>query len=173
MDYQIASKYFDYDPQTGSLTRKLATMRSNGRIHSQNIGRDASVDCGNGYRRCIITHNGVKYEILAHRLVWLLVHKKHPKDQIDHINGNRSDNRICNLREATSFDNQRNRHKKSGKDSDLPIGVYRKTRKNRSGVWYVASCNGLGKRMSTYTRSLDSAIAARKRFESILWQPIN
>ncbi len=36
----------------------------------------------------------------AHRLVWLWVHGEWPKSEIDHINGDRSDNRIENLREV-------------------------------------------------------------------------
>jgi hypothetical protein len=44
----------------------------------------------------------------AHRVVWALVTGSWPKAQIDHINGNTSDNRISNLREASSVENARN-----------------------------------------------------------------
>ena len=48
-----------------------------------------------GYVRIGI--DGRKYT--SHRLAWLYVHGVWPSDQIDHINRNRSDNRIANLRE--------------------------------------------------------------------------
>lgn len=48
---------------------------------------------------------------LAHRLAWLLFYKKWPEKRLDHINGNKKDNRICNLRECTHSQNLLNRSK--------------------------------------------------------------
>jgi hypothetical protein len=44
----------------------------------------------------------------AHRLAWLMYYGKWPKNDIDHINGIRTDNRICNLREVTRRENLQN-----------------------------------------------------------------
>lgn len=44
----------------------------------------------------------------AHRLAWLYTYGKMPTKEIDHINGNTIDNRICNLREAAHHENARN-----------------------------------------------------------------
>lgn len=50
-----------------------------------------------GYRQIRI--DGILF--MAHRLVWLMIRNEWPLDDIDHINRNRDDNRIENLRVAT------------------------------------------------------------------------
>lgn len=50
----------------------------------------------------------VKYS--AHRLAWLYVHGSMPDEQIDHVNNNRSDNRISNLRLASRSQNMMNQY---------------------------------------------------------------
>tara|TARA_B100000767_G_C19237260_1_gene317740 strand:+ start:59 stop:487 length:429 start_codon:yes stop_codon:yes gene_type:complete len=64
-----------------------------------------------GYTRIAI--KGKKY--LAHRLVWLMTYGTIPAHlQIDHINGDRSDNSINNLRLVTNQGNQHNQHNAKG-----------------------------------------------------------
>ena len=60
---------------------------------------------GKGY--WLIRYNRNKYS--AHRLVWLHETGTLPTGQIDHINGNRADNRFTNLREVTNQQNSHNR----------------------------------------------------------------
>ena len=48
-------------------------------------------------------------QYMAHRLAWLYAYGVFPDEQIDHINGNRSDNRLINLRVATQKENGENR----------------------------------------------------------------
>lgn len=59
------------------------------------------------------THGHIQIKIggklyLAHRLAWLYMTGSFPKDEIDHVNGIRDDNRLVNLREATKNENQYN-----------------------------------------------------------------
>ena len=62
-----------------------------------------------GYIRVNIPENGKNPpQIFAHRIAWFLYHGKWPEKYIDHINGNRSDNRIENLREVSHSENCKN-----------------------------------------------------------------
>lgn len=100
---------FDYDPQTGSLVRKVTT--------SQNARKGAIAGhmCSHGYLNVWV--DGVRYKV--HRLVWMYHRSKMPIGIIDHINRVRSDNRIENLREADAGINAIN----SGIRSDNTTGI--------------------------------------------------
>ncbi len=63
--------------------------------------------------------------VTLHRFLWERVHGALPP-LLDHINGDKWDNRICNLRPATKSLNGLNRHAK--KSRPLPAGVYLDTR---------------------------------------------
>jgi hypothetical protein len=82
------------------------------------IGCEAGSVVGE-YHRISINYN--KY--LTHRLAWFYVHGVWPKDQIDHINGNKTDNKIANLRCADSSENQSNTAPRKAKKSKWPKGV--------------------------------------------------
>lgn len=73
---------------------------------------------GNGYRRGHVF--GVMHP--AHRVIFAMAHGEWPEDQIDHINGDRSDNRIENLRAVSHAENQRNRQRPSTNTSGV-VGV--------------------------------------------------
>ena len=66
-----------------------------------------------GYR--VIVINKVNYK--AHRLIWLYHTGRWPNDQIDHINRDKDDNRIENLRECSTHENCQNRRKQSNNTS--------------------------------------------------------
>lgn len=77
-------------------------------------GQEASIKRPDGYLRV-----GFKGELLyVHRVVFYLHHGRWPKDgfEIDHINRDRSDNRIENLREVTRQQNAANRDLPSGRN---------------------------------------------------------
>ena len=86
-----------YDPATGVFVR---LVRSRG----CRVGDVAGCRNKNGYVR--ITVDRKLY--FAHRLAWLYVHGAWPVDGIDHINRDPSDNRLANLREATTAENLQN-----------------------------------------------------------------
>ena len=63
------------------------------------------------------------YAYGAHRLAWLYMYGEHPKHLIDHINGDPLDNRIANLREATTFENAQNIKKPQKNNSHGTLGI--------------------------------------------------
>ena len=76
----------------------------------------------NGYRH--ITIFGRRWA--EHRLAWFLMTGCLPASQIDHKNGNRSDNRWCNLRPASACDNARNAKKRLRRVSEFK-GIFKNT----------------------------------------------
>lgn len=72
----------------------------------------------NGFGYLRITVLGKSF--YAHRLAWLYVHGKWPASEIDHINGDKKDNRIANLRDVSPQANQQNKIK-AQKNSDSKI----------------------------------------------------
>ncbi len=90
----------DYDPETGVF--KVRTKWHRNVV----VGREwGTLEPKTRYVRLSIF--GQRY--FAHRLAWLHVYGEWPKNQIDHINATKNDNRICNLREATPSQNAGNR----------------------------------------------------------------
>ena len=87
----------DYNQDTGVFTWKVNKSK-------RTKAGDVAGWKDNGYVN--ISINGKSYK--AHRLAWLYIYGQFPENLIDHINSNRSDNRICNLRKATYLENSQN-----------------------------------------------------------------
>lgn len=115
IDVDLAKRFIDYNRKSGLLKWKYTTpdmFTASKRTAEQKCrmfnARYADNEAftstnGHGYKCGVIL--GIR--ITAHRLIWMLEHGHEP-DQIDHINGNRTDNRISNLRNVSKKENGRN-----------------------------------------------------------------
>lgn len=83
----------------------------------------------NGYKRVMI--QGVSYQV--HRVVWAIAKGYWPKEELDHINGIRADNRPENLREARRKENARNTKLKCTNTSGFK-GVHKHQNKWRARI---------------------------------------
>ncbi|WP_312595432.1 HNH endonuclease signature motif containing protein [Brevundimonas sp.] len=116
------SDCFTYDPETGAVSRPL----KRGRGQTGPVG----VVGLNGY--VVVRFNG--RAITVHRLAWELHYGSAPDGMIDHINGDRTDNRIVNLRLATAGQNQANRHRSIGKSGLKGVSLHRSTGRWRATI---------------------------------------
>lgn len=103
-----------------------------------------------------------KKQIKAHRLVWFLCYGEFPDGEIDHINRNRTDNRIENLRICSRLEQLQNTTKHPNKDTGV-IGVY--IDKHTKGLKKKYTTKISNKTYRFYT--LEEAINFRK--EKGLW----
>lgn len=120
LDVKQLFNYLSYNPDTGLFTWMMNTTRS------KLVGGIA----GNANKRGYISIWINSLQFSAHRLAWAMSNGEWPLLDIDHINGNKSDNRICNLRHASRSENMFNRGK---------------NKNNSSGMKGVTFCKGTGR----------------------------
>ena len=116
-------RLFTYDPETGALRHKAARGRAK-------AGSIATTHHPSGY---LMANVGGGVQLRAHRIAWAMHHGSWPPDQIDHINGVRDDNRICNLRLATVRENCTNRAQPISRTSGVRGVSWAKSH----GKWYA------------------------------------
>jgi len=106
----------------------------------------------------------LRHTYLAHRVAWVLHHRSWPDGQIDHINGDRSDYRMENLRCVTDAVNKANT-KRPAHNTSGAIGV---SWSDRLGKWH-AYINKHHRRINLgWYLSFDDAVAARARAQRVL-----
>ena len=143
MDYEQLAKMLTYNPETGELFWKEGfehrySGEKAGHLHDKNIG----------YIK--VKHKNKRY--MAHRLAWTIYYNEQPKGILDHIDGDRRNNRISNLRTVTQSENLRNQSPNKNNKSGF-VGVL-KTSHNT----YTVTC--LQKRYGSY-KTFEEAVRVR------------
>jgi hypothetical protein len=165
-DVETLRKLLDYDPETGVFTwreRPLDLFSNPKRGNSWNArmaGKPAFSNIDNcGYPRGPILGR----RILAHRVAWAIFHGEEPPTFIDHINGNRADNRISNLRLATSLQNMKNQKlNATNKSGVMGVRVFKATGKWHAQIKVRRKSIHLG-----YFNTFEEAVAARRNAEAL------
>lgn len=134
---EILRELMHYDPITGIFTRKVRTAQRN------KVGDRADFQ-GAGRLRCYRQIGFKDEKILAHRAAWLYVHGKWPENSIDHINGNKSDNRIGNLRDVAQYVNTENRHEAKSDSTSGVLGAHPHQGRWRSRIQARGKAHYLG-----------------------------
>lgn len=125
---------FKYDPETGIFIRiKKSAVNST-------VGETPGC-ASRGYVRMMV--DGVRYQ--AHRLAWLYVYGEFPPRFVDHINGNRADNRIANLRDVDKSMNTQNQ--RGARKDNLSTGLLGASFHKVTGK-YAAQISINGKKIS-------------------------
>lgn len=152
MDQARLKVMLRYDPDTGIFTRKT----SNGGFK---IGSVAGATSLNGYRNIMVDNKSYS----AHSLAWLYVYGKFPEYVIDHINHERSDNRIENLRDVKHSINCKNIRLTKNNPSGVPGVTWEKERKRWRVCIYV---DNKRQRLGDFT-CFRKAIKLRKETEKL------
>jgi len=125
---EVLREHLSYCKETGEfIWIKKTTPKSKGYV-----GEKAASKSTSGYlTTCLFGKS-----MYLHRIAWAMYYGEFPDSIIDHINRDRHDNRICNLRKVTYFENGQNRCVSS---------------KNKSGIKGVYWCDGVNKWASQIT----------------------
>lgn len=91
-------EHINYDPLSGQFVWSASR---------RGVASGRTAGCLSTYGYVVIKIGGK--QVRAHRLAWFLTYAEWPVGEVDHINGNRSDNRLCNLRVVSRAGNSQNR----------------------------------------------------------------
>ena len=145
-----AREIFRIDPETGKIYWAVA----HGRWSARPAG-DLAGCLRNGYR--YINVEGRNY--FGHRIAWLIEHSEWPAMTLDHINGDRDDNRPQNLRMATAAENNQNQHGVAAHNTSGERGVSWDASRKK---WTAhISVNGRAKNLGRFDSKAQALIAYR------------
>jgi hypothetical protein len=121
-----ARELLDYRSDTGEFFWRVP--RANGQVP---VGSRAGGVAPSGYT--VVSLDRVQWKL--HRVAWLIAYGSLPDGVIDHINGDKTDNRLANLRDVPTQANHQNRR---GPNRDNKVGLLGVSRVSGSGRFNAA-----------------------------------
>jgi len=157
-DFEVLSQCFSYEPDTGILRWKIHLGKGHPGMEA---GFPAGEPDAKGVRYLEVRVRGRTYKL--HRVIWLLMTGSFPEKgmEVDHINGNRIDNRWDNFRLATKTQNMRNR----GRSRNNTSGVHGVGFSKSYGKWQARIMVDHNAIHLGYFDTIEEAAAARKAGE--------
>ncbi|WP_424624454.1 HNH endonuclease [Achromobacter marplatensis] len=163
-----ARELLDYNSETGIFTWKerdigaSACPRTSKSWNTRYAGTTAGARGANGY--LYINFDGRKH--LAHRVAWLVTYGRLPTLELDHMDGDRANNRIANLRDVSASENNENRRR--AQTTNKTTGLIGASR-HSNGKGYVAQIivKGVHKYLGyfqTAQEAHEAYVAAKRRF---------
>jgi len=162
---EIARELLTYNPDTGKLLWKERPVKY---FKNQNpsyakrwnnrwVGKEAFTSINRNKKS---NHRRLQGRVLskryyAHRITWLIYYGEWPKNQIDHINQDATDNRIKNLRDVTNAENNKNKTLQNNNKTGY-LGVSKRHGKYRAEI----NVNNIRKHLGYYD-TVEEAAAAR------------
>lgn len=151
-----------YNQQTGLMIwrPKPDEMKDSNRWNARYANKECGTIDDKGYRRILCRFDsGCVFRIRTHRLAWFITYGKLPDGEVDHINQDKADNRIANLRDVSKELNQRNGTRKSNNTSGVPGVTWHKQHKK----WYAqAGINGKHHSIGLFINLTDAEKAVKK-----------
>ena len=146
----------NYCPETGIFTRAITT----GYRCCHKAGDVVGTTRREGY-----VFVGIQCrQYAAHRLAWVIMHGRWPDADIDHIDGNKSNNRFVNLREATRSENNQNISvsRKHNETKLLGVSFRKDTKKFQARIYVYGKAIKLGC-FATAEEASSAYIAAKSK----------
>ena len=165
---RVLRRLIDYDPTTGEMWWKERPIwlfaegrhgrETNARVwNDKYAGQAAMASPSNGY----LTGHIFKRTYLAHRVAFALSEGRWPEGEVDHINGDKRDNRAPNLRDVSKSENARNLPLTArSRHGALGVRWHKRDRRWQAHI----NLSGCQIHLGTFARKQD-AIAARKAAE--------
>lgn len=141
---------FDYDGATGVF--RWRTTHTNSKKKPGDYA--GSID-RLGYVR--ITIDGERH--LAHRLAWLHVHGEWPSMMIDHVDGNKSNNRLDNLRDVSRSVNGQNQKRAQRNNRTRTLGVTRRSGNHSKPFQAYITTAGRAKYLGVFASEAEAGAA--------------
>jgi hypothetical protein len=151
---EVLLENFRYDETTGNLYWKVK------RSYTTDLSKPICAKDRYGYIVVCTKLSGKVKNYGVHRLIWMMVYGFTPKN-IDHIDGNRTNNKILNLRDVTHQQNMMNRKKRADSKSAYK-GIYKVKNSWIAEIWFEKKRHYLGSFKSEHDAGLAYQEAAKK-----------